>query len=240
MSHTLFIVQHRRLGKSQVAAENPNAGFSFLVPKSPLPRPHTPSSWGTDFPSHVLLRSSHFAPWSSPGEVRSHPQTLQLPPPLRAAPGLARNSIFHLPQTELALGPQTAPQAVFPPPSMRRRDNSPNPRELAELCRGSVVSHPHPPLAFWVGNFGFPVSGRAFPAAACPWHVGKCGCLSFYLRIYLPPAPVQWPGVTPGEAEPRVKHSSSGPRRAGSGVNFGRKWLNRLSKEMSYRQHSSS
>lgn len=182
---------------------------------SPTPT-HTPSSWGTDFPSHVQLRSS-LCPTEQPLRNQTPSPELQLPPPLRAAPELARNSFFQLPQTELALGGQTAPRAVFPPPRVRRKDNSPNPRELAELilCRGSVVlSHPHPP---W--HFGFPVSGRAFPAAACPWHGGKSGCLSPTGQNLSPPC--SCPGVTRGEAGPAVKHSSCCPRRAGSGETLG-------------------
>lgn len=116
VSYTLFIVHHSRLGKSQVAAENPNTAFPKQELWFPILLSHiyTHSAVGIHiFPSHVLMRSSHFAPWSSPGEVRSNPQTMQgMCRPSgqpSTAPGLTRASFFQLPQTELILEGQTAP-----------------------------------------------------------------------------------------------------------------------------------
>lgn len=86
-----------------------NSGSQFSSPTST----HTQQLGYRFSPSHVLMRSSHFAPWNSPGGVRSHPQTLQglcrTSGQPSTAPELATASFFQLPQTELLLGGQTAP-----------------------------------------------------------------------------------------------------------------------------------
>lgn len=90
------------------------------------------------------------------------------PPPLRAAQqsSCAAQS-FLFPQPELVLGGQTALQAVFPPPRVRRRENSPNPRGLAGLmlsagARWCCLNHIPP------GILGFPCLTELFPCSCIP------------------------------------------------------------------------
>lgn len=165
-----------------------NSGFQFSS-LTPTPPPPT-EQLGYRFSLSCPAEKFPLCPWSSPGEALEKLDPIPRPcsslhpagQPSRA-PGLARASFFQLPQTELVLGGQTAPKAVFPPPRMRRRDNSPNPRDLAELmvsagARWCCLIHIHPLL---------PESGRDFPAAASPWHLGKCGCLSLTGQRLSPP-----------------------------------------------------
>lgn len=91
MSYALFIVQHRWLENSQVAAamsENPNTAFPKQGLWCQLLFSHIHIHMATeiqDFASHLWLGSSHFATCSrtgkAPEEPDRSPQALQLPPP---------------------------------------------------------------------------------------------------------------------------------------------------------------